>query len=161
MIECYKDGEWSETTIFDAPKSGTKESLDFDLCDSVRISFQRVKGYLVIDDVFAGCHNLVHTPLAAYNDLDTNKKLNYLFTGLEPNTTYGLIVRAEENGIKSYPSKELVVTTASATSIRQNTVTDESTLLYNISGQRIEGLQNQKGIYISRKNGKYIKTAIR
>lgn len=161
VIECYKDGEWSETTTFDAPKGGTKESLDFDLCDSVRISFQRVKGYLVIDDVFAGCHNLVHTPLAAYNDLDTNKKLNYLFTGLEPNTTYGLIVRAEENGVKSYPSKELVVTTASATSIRQNTVTDESTLLYNISGQRIEGLQNQKGIYISRKNGKYIKTAIR
>ena len=170
-VEAYRDGEWHpiDSLTFeqgsDKNNVGLDLSYDFDPSDSVRIAFKQSSGAVYIDDVMAGCHNTVKTPLEAYDALDTKGASACSFSELESGKTYALTVRARKENTLTWPSAEVTVTLPDDkagiyTAKQSGSAT--TTAVYDLSGRRIaDGEKLPSGIYIIRKDGKTVKVAKR
>lgn len=155
-VEAYQNGEWKQIATLQGGAdmaSGDTYSYDLpELADSVRLNvIQRTSGAFYIDDVLLGCNALIHEPVAAYQKVSTNGKTEFVFSGLETDATYALVVNASKKGELSYSSKELIVTPASSTGISSVTVTPSRNgqkRFYDLNGRRVSAKEMRHGIYI-------------
>ncbi len=169
VVETYRGGEWLPVDSLTFAQGSDKNNVglnldyDFDQSDSVRIAFMHSSGAIYIDDVMAGCHNTVKTPLEAYDALDTKGALTCSFSELESGKTYALTVRARKENTLTWPSAEVKVTLpddkSGISTAKQSTIST-ATAVYDLSGRRIaDGEKLNRGIYIIRKDGKTVKVA--
>lgn len=155
-VEAYQNGEWKQIATLQGGAdmaSGDTYSYDLpELADSVRLNvIQRTSGAFYIDDVLLGCNALIHEPVAAYQQVSTNGKTEFAFSGLETDATYALVVNASKKGELSYSSKELIVTPASSTGISSVTATPSRNgqkRFYDLNGRRVSAKEMRHGIYI-------------
>lgn len=159
VVERYADGQWLNVDARYCSNADTTLSFTFEPSDSVRVRFAKQLGYMTIDDISVGCHELIRTPLAAYNGRNMGDVLTADFTDLEANSEYGLTVRGICNGTQSHQSPELIVATLVADGI--SNVASDGTVqaVYDLQGRRIAEGQQPSGICIVRQNGKTYKKA--
>lgn len=165
VVERASDGEWSEVANFVSEAKASIKTFEFEASDSVRIRFERTKGYLLIDDVEAGCNATTRIPVEGYTNKSVGSELAYEFDGLTFGKTYGFTVRAKSGEKLSASSNECIVKLTDDAGVadietEENLVLDSSAEIYDLNGRRLSVGNLQKGIYIVRKGNrtfKYIK----
>ncbi len=163
VMEVLRDGEWNGAGLFNgaAYKDGMKLSLPFDEADAVRLRvYTRNKGAFFIDDVYAGCHQLLLQPVDGYNGVSTQGKTSFEFSGLEKGASYALVVRGKQGDELSYPSEQLEVTTGSTSGIQHVDGVqgaDEHIDYYDLNGRKVSAAQLSHGVYVARQGKKTYK----
>lgn len=155
-MEILCDGEWSSVAHYNgaAFTGGENHSYSFDEADAVRLCVEtKQSGAFFIDDVYAGCHQLLLQPVEGYEGVSTLGKTSYAFSGLEKGASYALVVRGKQANELSCPSEQLVVVTGCISGIRN--VEDaqkagEHTDYYDLNGRKVLASQLTHGVYIVR-----------
>lgn len=164
IVQRFADGEWLTVDSVACSNTADTYSYQFEASDSVSITFSKVTGggYIAIDDVYADVHNLVRTPLEAYNGRDVGSEPTAVFADLKPETTYDLVVCGLQNGVKSLPSSALLVTTqSSSTSIEGvSAERDDAAAIFDLQGRRVTNA-TAPGVYLIRKNGVTRKVSVK
>lgn len=165
LVERYDNGGWNTVSSFiptgDEATAQTRH-YDFEQADSVRIIMEKSSGVFYIDDIIAYCNDQVGTPVAGYDAVQVGNVLSYSFGGLDPATSYGVVVRGRQSDKQSYNSEELTVVTLEADGIDSvvNDVSDGKATVYDLLGRRITPVTDlPRGVYIIKKGGKAIKIA--
>ncbi len=155
-MEVLRDGEWSSVAHYNgaAFTDGENLSYSFDEADAVRLRVEtKESGAFFIDDVYAGCHQLLLQPVDGYEAVSTQGKTSYAFSGLEKGASYALVVRGKQGTELSYPSEQLVVVTGSTSgihSVEDAQAVDEHTDYYDLNGRKVSPSQLTHGVYIMR-----------
>ena len=164
-VEVYQNGEWKQIATLQGGAdmaSGDTYSYELpDMVDTVRVYVsQRTSGAFYIDDVVLGCHALVHEPVGKYQKTSTQGKTEFVFSGLETDATYALVVNAKKNGELSYNSRELLVVPANTTGIGFITLDKSSDGLvryYDIHGRMVSPKEVRHGVFIVKQGNKIYK----
>lgn len=161
-VETFDGTEWTTAETVDVPKTATTLTVVTDGAESVRLTFERESGYIVIDDVVAECRQIERTPVAGYDNTSTDGKASFIFSGLTSGETYSFRVRGVSNGTLSYVSEEYAVSLPEGTGIALETVESLKTdAVYDLQGRRMTGNNLPDGIYIIVKGGKATKQVVR
>lgn len=149
------DGEWTEIASFTPSTEGRTESFDLNMCNRVRLRYERTSGFVVIDDVTVSGYNTKRVAVDGMNPISAGNVLSYDISGLEAGCTYSFCIQATMGDEKSVTSNECKVTLPQGTGI--SNVSDESQkadVIYDLSGRKMPSENLPHGIYII--NGKKI-----
>lgn len=108
IIEIPSEDGWSEIDSFMASSEGETIACDVPSAEAVRIRFAREGGYIVIDDVKAECRSLTRNPIEYYSDASIGVSGEFTVMDL-PSGTYGVTLHGVNEGVKSRPSDEIIV----------------------------------------------------
>ncbi len=166
-VEALRDGAWTEVATLTGGADmadGDTYKYDFDEADAVRLRVvSRTSGAFFIDDIYAGCHQLVFKPVEGCNGVSTFGKTECEFQGLAPSTTYALTIRGKKGGELSYPSARLVVETLSSTGIKAvESLSEEKAPIeyYDLNGRKLSASQLTHGVYVV-KRGKTVRKIVK
>ncbi len=161
-VQRLVNDEWVDAQKVTLTESeGKVYTYDIDPALSVRLYFERTgTDYIYLDDVSVSGNKIKYNTVSVYTDKNVGNTQEFTFTDLEPQTTYLLIVRGENNGEKTLASDNLIVTTSAASSIN-SAVYDGTNIkeVYDLTGRQICNGIVPSGVYIIRENGKTIKVA--
>lgn len=158
-VERFADGQWLEVDSF-MPNgdegAAQVRNYSFEQSDTARIRMVANSGNFYIDDVVAGCNDRTGTPVAEYDGKDVASTLSFRFSGLQPATSYGFIVRGKQGDVLSYGSDELTAVTLSSDGVA-DIVAPMSAVeaVYDLQGRKTT--MAKPGVYIIRKAGKCLK----
>lgn len=150
-IEKKVNGEWIEAEKLNPATEGTNVSIALGGADAVRLVYSRESGYITIDDVVLSCHTLERIPVS---NTHTHGNTEFLFSGLEPATTYGLQITATKGSETSMASAEHTIITLTESAGVHDIFVDinSDTTIYDLQGRKVNN--PAKGLYI--KNGKKV-----
>lgn len=160
-VDRYNGTEWVEVTSLNPTTEASTLTVSFEQSDSVKIYTDTSNSVCYIDDVVAGCNEIVHTPVADFWQRDLGDVYTYTFDGLSPATPYGFYVRGKQGDKLSYNSEEIYVTTAATSGI--NSITYDGgcapSAVYDLSGRKLSASLNglPSGAYIVKQGGKSMK----
>lgn len=161
-VDRYVDDAWAEVKQIPVVEgNGEVYTVEFEPSMKVRLYYNRIgTSSAYIDDVTVSGRSLKDTPLKNYTDLNIGNETSFVFSELEPNTTYSLIVYAENNGVRTMASEPLTVTTNGTSGIVSVMMGNQSdSEIYDLSGRRLMNGNKSAGIYIIKNNGKATKVA--
>ena len=163
-MDLLRNGEWSGAALYNGAgfTDGSNDTYySFEEADAVRLYVEtKESGAFFIDDVYAGCHQLILQPVDGYDGVSTNGKTSCTFSGLEKGASYALVVRGKQGTELSCPSAQLVVVTGSTSGIRNVEdvkAADGHTDYYDLNGRKVSGSQLTHGVYIARQGKKTYK----
>jgi M6 family metalloprotease-like protein len=119
FIEKYDKGTWIAIDSISSPATtGTSVSYDCNDAQKVRIRYQRVSGYVCIDDVKTSVRTVTRKPVENYSPLRTGKVTSCKVEGLSKDNVYRYTVTGiNASGVKTVPSDEIGVTTTASDSL--------------------------------------------
>lgn len=164
VVQSWNGAEWVDENVVALDNAdGKVYSFDITPATMARLNFRRQSSEVVyIDDVSINGNGIKRVPLAEYTDKSVGNVLTTGFSGLAAGSNYILTVQAVNNGEKTTPSDELLVTTlggATAISGIAANGTDGNETVYDLSGRRVSrNGMNAGGIYIVKGQGKARKT---
>jgi len=164
LVQVLKDNEWitvKTIEIDDELLAGKTYDCQFDQTAGVRLYVERYKGTFYVDDVYADCHQLLVTPLAAYNGVSTKGKTAFSFSGLGNEGDMYLFSVTAKKGDEMSVTTKLKVDLRPATGIGAPTFssgeTQVSTLYYDLNGRQLSASKLTHGVYIVKQGNKTYK----
>lgn len=152
-IDTYDGTEWKELTTIAANTTGETVKLPIvGGADKIRMRYERVNNYMVVDDIVTKCTVMERNPVDGMTDILTGNNLTYTLTGLQTGATYSFRVTGLSGSERSYMSDECSVTLQSPNAITNvyGTNDKQPVAYYDINGRKLSDVKgnNKKGITI-------------
>ena len=156
------DGNWALVESIPVEENGKNYKFEIKPTSSVRLYFNR-KGssYAYIDDVSITGNKPESIQIPFYTDKNIGSDNTFVFDNLEQNTTYSLVVYAENNGVRTVASDAVKILTKDGTNGITNVNFDnkQNECIYDLSGRRVSGIGSKDGVYIIKRNSRITKVA--